>query len=434
MRKTIFIKITAKFSYVKATALFYAIAVSLIIAILSSLLIFYSYINTLHFERNLVIQKLQLNAVSGLNILLTNQTLVSLGEKKTIDLFNEGSDSVELERKIWGGFEICTSKAFFKNDLSSKTALTGYDFFESNETSLYLCDLGKPLSLCGKTVLKGVCFIPKAGVKRGYIEGQNFYGDKLIDGTINTSQPQLPEVNKFSIKSMEELCADPFSVYDSIINMEETETGDTIFNSFMNKTLVIYKPGIFLLDKQDLSGNIVVYSKKQIIVQPGSRLKDIILIAPSVIVEEEFSGSFQVFVKDSAVVKRKCNLQYPTLIGLISNEQSFNNAFIRIEEHVKITGILFAFSENSFTQKKVGINIGKDAELRGEVFSSGWIDLKGTVYGSLFCNRFILKTPSSVYENHLLNATVDFSKLSPHFAGIDLIEQSNHKKIVKWLF
>jgi hypothetical protein len=42
-------------------------------------------------------------------------------------------------------------------------------------------------------------------------------------------------------------------------------------------------------------------------------------------------------------------------------------------------------------------------------------------------------TPSSVYENHLLNATIDVSKLSKHYVGINLVQESKIKKVVKWL-
>ena len=52
----------------------------------------------------------------------------------------------------------------------------------------------------------------------------------------------------------------------------------------------------------------------------------------------------------------------------------------------------------------------------------------------LATNGFMLNTPSSVYENHLLDITIDWSQLSEHFTGINLINESDSRSVVKWLY
>ena len=61
------------------------------------------------------------------------------------------------------------------------------------------------------------------------------------------------------------------------------------------------------------------------------------------------------------------------------------------------------------------------------------MDFKGKVYGALSCDHFLLTTPSSVYENHLLNAEIDPSLLSADFVGGDTHTENSKRDIVKWL-
>src|SRR5687768_14507066 len=99
----------------KASSLFYTIVLSIIIAIVSSCLILFSYLNKLQFETYLELKKIQLNADSGINLLLSNQQVIPLDQRTSLDLYGKQSDFVSLQRKSWGAFEIITSSTNFKN-------------------------------------------------------------------------------------------------------------------------------------------------------------------------------------------------------------------------------------------------------------------------------------------------------------------------------
>jgi hypothetical protein len=49
------------------------------------------------------------------------------------------------------------------------------------------------------------------------------------------------------------------------------------------------------------------------------------------------------------------------------------------------------------------------------------------------CRKFILRTAAAIYENHLLNAQVDYSRLPPQFVGSSLFSSAATKQIAKWL-
>jgi len=66
------------------------------------------------------------------------------------------------------------------------------------------------------------------------------------------------------------------------------------------------------------------------------------------------------------------------------------------------------------------------------VYSNGFLELKGEVFGSVVCQSFILRTASSVYENHLLNTTIDITKLPKNYVGVNWLKKENHFDIIKF--
>ncbi len=422
----------------KASSLFYAIAMALIIALVSSSLILFAYFNRLQISSCLQTEKVQRNAGSGLNLLMSDQEIVRLNEKRILDLYETGNDSVTLEKKSWGLFEIDISTAFSSDKRNTQIVQVG-STLNSNQTALYLADQDKPLSLCGNTLIKGNCFLPKAGVKRAYIEGQSFSGDKLIDGIIKDSEREIPKINKELLERigktfMQEAVASSTEEKKGI-STEEQQEKDTLTNSFEKNTMYIISNNPVRLDNKCYRGNITVISKKSIKVSATANLQDIILYAPQIEIEENFTGNIQAFATDTIILSKKCKLIYPSVIGLICNSKLPGNPLLIVKEDAEITGTVFAAQEDlSDLGKQVKVIIEKSAKVTGQVYTNGLLDLKGIVYGNIMCNRFILSTPSSMYENHLLNATIDNSKLSVHYVGIQLTEKIAAKKIAKWLY
>src|SRR3982751_1192426 len=98
---------------IKASSLFYAIVISIIIAIISSSFILFAYVSRIEFDNQELQQRLNLNVQSGLNLLLSKQLLIEPNQSKTIDLYGNGEDSVFLQRKLWGAFEVIYATAIF---------------------------------------------------------------------------------------------------------------------------------------------------------------------------------------------------------------------------------------------------------------------------------------------------------------------------------
>jgi hypothetical protein len=126
---------------------------------------------------------------------LVSDDYLSISHKQ-LSLYDGVQDSVDIRIDHWGVLDLVYANAFIGNRNISKTALVGDAINNVTCPALYLADNNTPLLLCGKTIIHGDCFLPKTGVKRAFIEGQNFLGTKLIDGKISTAASALPPIDK----------------------------------------------------------------------------------------------------------------------------------------------------------------------------------------------------------------------------------------------
>ncbi|MBA3971410.1 MAG: hypothetical protein H0X46_04585 [Bacteroidetes bacterium] len=417
---------------IKAGSLFYAIVISLIIAIVSSSLILFAYLTHIQFESFEINQRLQLNSDSGINLLLSRQSLVGINEAKTIDLFREGTDSVNLTRKSWGAYEVVISEAIFKNSSFIRMAQVGYYSDTSERYSLYLADEDRALGLCGRTVIKGLAYLPKQGAKRTYIEGENFVGRQLVQGNIKQSKRTIPVIRQEFIDNIQSVCRGQ-QITDSVVFIDNELSEDSLSNSFLLPTLVLNAGGPLRISSGFYSGNIVILSKQIIRIAPNATLENIIISAPKVIVEKGFIGNLQIFASDSVILEEDVTLSYPSVIGLLRDERSPVCAAIVLNKNDTVAGNIFAYKKETDVLKQAAITIDYKSMVYGQIYSSGHVDVKGTLYGSLMCTKILLKTSSSSYDNQLLNAVIDVSKLSTYFVGIDLVETSVVRRVVKWL-
>jgi hypothetical protein len=102
-------------------------------------------------------------------------------------------------------------------------------------------------------------------------------------------------------------------------------------------------------------------------------------------------------------------------------------------ENDTLIGNIFTHQEIVDAYKRTGFRLAQKSVVIGQLYSTGYAEVKGNVYGSVMCSDFILQTPSSIYENHLLNAGIDQQALPGYYTGINLIKTNVSKRIVKWL-
>ncbi len=413
----------------KAGSLFYAVLIALLIALVSSSLLLYGYFQQRLHQRFLERDRLLLNAASGMNLVLSTSDYQGRHEVRRLDLFGENRDSVKIRHHPWGVYEVAVITAFHKRQQFTKAALVGFTRDTTERLAIYLTDQNRPLSLCGKTFINGDCYLPEAGVKRAYIEGQSFTGNRLIHGQVRKSQRKLPELNQQLLEHNLDLLSFESTGVKAIY---ADGTDQEVRHSFDDSTLYIMSHENLFLDNQDLKGNLAIICSKEVHISADTRLEDVLVYASGIIVEAGFRGKVQLFARDSILVGSGCKFLFPSALSLFKTGSSIPHPFLRIGEDSRIEGQVLAYQQQ-LSRDQPRVSLEKKAVIEGDLIVQGLLDLKGSVHGSVICQKFTLKTPSSIYENHLLNVSIDPVKLSRHYVG-GAVMPTGRKNIVKWVF
>ena len=412
---------------IRASSLIYAIVIALVLAILSSSVILFQYFKVIESENDLLDSQLRLNVISAINyVLVTNDYTVPSDNR--IRLYGVANDSVYIHIEKWGILDLLTTIASSGGHSFSKTALTGELFDKKNNPALYLADNNSPLALCGKTVIKGNCSLPKSGVKRAYIEGQNFIGNQLIDGTTTVSSSALPPIDKNFLDFVDKITNYIPSESDSIISFPSVTNA---FCPFADQNHVIFSSEALRLSSCHYEGKIIIVSKKEIEITNNSALKDVIICAPKIVVDDDFTGSLQAYASDSIYIGKNVKLNYPSSISTISDNRTKHPSII-IDEGSSLAGTIIMNDGFDPINKSINLSLEKNTLVTGTVYCNGIVNMKGSIIGSIYCDLFMLKTPSAVYENNMLNSTIDISKVPDGFSMKNFLNAKSQRRIIKW--
>ena len=166
-------------------------------------------------------------------------------------------------------------------------------------------------------------------------------------------------------------------------------------------------------------------------------LNNILVFARSIIVKGGFQGNCQLFATDSIRIESNCNFNYPSCLGVLRSQTSMISSpeKITIGESTEFNGIIFTYEKTEKPIKPL-IDIGKNVKIKGQVYSQGILELKDKteVDGSIFTSRFLYKNSFTLFENYLINATIDSKALSPYYLTSGLLPVAGKKeKVLQWL-
>ncbi|SEN74364.1 hypothetical protein SAMN05216436_1217 [bacterium A37T11] len=419
----------------KGGALLLVIAMSVIIlVILSSLMLMQQYSRGYFLQGNRA-QRLENNVTSGLNLLLAD-AFIPEGSRLAMSLYGDTvpGDSVWLEKRPWGIFQLGLVATFEQGDTLRQAGLMGVKAEPNECYALYLANEDRPVSLSGRTVINGDAYLPPAGVRIAYIEGTAYEGGKPVQGTTHDSEASLPPLQPDIITH---LLHDLEIVPDSLELISLPPPGDSLLRSFVPPALLLSLTDSVYMSGMALRGNLIVHSTAPVTIAADANLEDILVFAPVIRVEDGFSGRLQLFASDTLIVGRECRLDYPSALGLLNIDTAkvvnTIQPLLRVDSASIVKGTVFTYAPGR-DQDMAILKIAQDALVYGQVYADGWLELKGTVQGSTACRRFILQTPSSLYENFVLNAVMDFKARSPFYAGSRLLGNARKGTVVKWVY
>jgi hypothetical protein len=416
----------------KGGILLYALFVLIVILVICVCLLGYSQLDSLY-HKKLTIESQMINHLhSGINLLMADHT-IPYDLEKDISLYGESTDSVRLNKTKWGIYDLLFAECHHKKSKLKKAALAGNYYAAEDNISLYLTDNNRPLNVCGKTELSGNVFLPAQGIKRSYIEGKNYTGSRLVYGTVlvaskNTKQPD-EHIRSVTYDNFNEKLA---NTNDKNILFVEDYT-DSLTNSFFNPTKFVFGSDKISLSDIKIIGNIIVISNTEIQVSETADLQDIILVAPKIKINEKCTVSSQLVASDSVIISPGAHLAGSSSIVVNKTDKQKKSLYIEFGEDSKFNGTLICYDMYPDRFYPSFIKISNGAEVQGFIYTNGSLQHSGKTNGSLYCNKFYLRTPSAVYENHLLDASIGSLDLENHIVVMEPFNENKTLKRIKWL-
>lgn len=421
---------------IKSGALQFTVFIAVLIALLLAGLILYAYTFIYMKEQSKgAIENVQF-ADMGMRSLLEQKDLSI--DTTNIDFIKKENQIVKVHLSQWGVFQKGITVTEFRKKKFIKIATIGSLLNAGTSPTLFLQETRNALTVVGTTSIRGIAFLPPQGVNSGYIAGSSYYGKQFIYGIIKKSGTELPKLEKTH--------ADVIQYYlnEYKINTEENyinlySTSKTI-NSFKAKTKGYYAIEPIILQNKMITGNIIIKSETAIKIKKTALLKDIILIAPIIEIEDETTGSFQAIASKKIVVGKKCNLNFPSALVLFqdnkntSNETStitFDNQ-IFIDSGSNVKGSVYYTQTKEIPDFKTQIVLEKDAIIKGQVYCNGNFELRGTVSGCVYTKQFMANQSGSIFVNHIYNGTIENENVPTIYGGL-LFEQEP-KIVLKWLY
>jgi hypothetical protein len=403
----------------RAGALLLAIFIAFIIGTLSSLILLRVYY--FQFLRN------SANAQEKRYRTMESAISIALSDTMTSTFIYTGSlDSNNTETYVhcrnWGIYRIATVKVKDQHDSLTRNFLSGKLPKGVFTSCLYLEDHNKPLRLVGNTALEGDIYIPKNGIMPGYIDTKGFSGKQLYTGKQMTSSGSLQTfIDKKIISAIENPSDSP-------------QAENTNSQSFTGATKHIHYTTAAQLEGT-YSGQLIIHSDSMIEVTSQCKLENVIISAPYIKVDDNFSGTLQLFATDSLVIGAHCTLSYPSAVVLIKRKSLESMpAVIRIKEHSAIHGAVISYVEDIKDQLRSLVWLHPEVRISGIFFVNGYASLNGTIHGTLLAENIILKKNSMIYDNYIENTVINRKILSSYYLAPTIFAiHPVQNEIIQWL-
>lgn len=393
--------------YLRGSALLLAILLATIIALGTAGLLLLLQYHRQYAAKTMRQERLQQNLASATNLLLAGYGGAST-DSLVFNLFDGERDSVILSCRPWGIFDLATAWAYEGADTIQCTFLMGKVLTPREQFTLHLADEHLPLSLSGRTFIKGDVFLPGAGTRKSYIENEAYaYDEEIHDGTIYNSADTLPGIDTSIINRLYKYLQPHGNTADSVT-----------------------------IDSLSTNGSLLVAANHMITVRADAKLDNVLLFSPHIRFEPGFGGRLQAFARDSIVVGSGCRFDYPSALGLINIPKDSIlvefQPYIQLDSASMINGVVFTYFPGSelLLAKLV---LAKETTVHGQVYADGLLELRGRVNGTTVCRRFTLQTPSSLYDNFILGGVMDFTALSRHYAGSPLLNRGRQGRVAMYV-
>jgi hypothetical protein len=231
--------------------------------------------------------------------------------------------------------------------------------------------------------------MPRGGIVYGQMGSVFFEGEKIEAGVMTPSERELPKPTDEALAAVGKL--------KSLAARGGTDIAqDSIAVGFSeSEPLVIAADGA--LRDCYLSGNIVVVAG-DLIIASSCRLRDVVVLGGKVRIEDGFTGSLQVFARDSLNVEENVSLDYPS--GLYSEK------YVGIGDDSTVNGYVIVNPADEPNVRNANYVSSRLATVRGLVWVGGMAQLQGIVSGIAMLDKAVYYSRRGYYENMLSDVTI----------------------------
>lgn len=382
-------------------ALYIAIMVGIIVSVLLAMFILLTRFNlkqVTDFTQN---SQLHINLKSALELAKSSYFIQEWNGKWIKNQVND--DSICVQKSYWGAYTLIKAKTKNRHQELAYSGL--YGTLMSKDTGLVVAEYNRPVGLSGAIIFKANCFLSSSGIKPAYIEGQSYLGTTQNSGFVKHSPIYIPEIEDDFIEGIQHQQTELISKNDSLLGF----IPDRLDRSF-NKSSIVIEVSRFI-SKLNLKNNIKIISANEIDVDSSCHFENVLIIAKKVNFKQGFKGSVHVIAEDSIVSEKGNVFDFPSsfVISSKNDPQKIVKSIIIGENNV-FNGGLIAFTDNVTNENNVFVKLHSTCEVNGLIYSSGYLHLEGKLNANVYCDRLLLKTPSAVYENHMLACEIDPSK------------------------
>jgi hypothetical protein len=398
---------------VTGNALIYTVMMSLVIFLLLGLVLSRGRME--HARLHVAMERdwIRDQARSAAALLGENEAL--LGKEGVTGILLPGIPArVERISRAWGLFDvelIVSETAHFRD---TTAFLCGRGDPAGDSTALYFPDeAGNYLSVAGNTELRGICYLPSLGARKGYVQGTGYYKDSVVHGETRFAGKSLPAISSFYLERLEK-----------ITRVDEShELVSPATRSFTMDAVTVYSASPVTLFETRLEGNIRVVAAGRIEVDSTCLLRHCLLVAPVIKIGRGFKGKVQLFASDSIVIDTGATLLYPSVVCLNATGKE---AFLETRHGVSVSGmILLTGNARSLYLMRPG------SVLCGQLYNSGVTQLEGHVYGSAYLRGMRFYNEWGEYENIIKDGVIDNSVPAKNRALVDLFHSGSREPLVE---
>lgn len=336
-------------------------------------------------------------------------------------------------KKYWGLLEMRNVVSKKGKIEFKKTAFVGYE--KPDRPALYLKDANRPLVIAGNSKITGDAYLPERGIKMGNIGGYGYVRPQMVYGNIFRSDQRLPQLCSEVVQNIKSMIGPGYWPKGNKVALKH---GMVLKNGFQEESIVIQ--GMSLnLENISLTGNILVWATERINVKSTSRLRDVILIAPTIEIDEGTRGSFQAISGKEILVGKHCELDYPSILAVqrenVHNGQVNNpvEPAIQIGKGARISGSILYLDKKEANGNLSFIRIDEGAVVHGEIYCEQSLEVKGSVHGTVTTGSFVSFENGYIYLNHLFNGKIDAHMLPDEYCGLSY-DNKTVNGVVKWIY